>query len=288
LSIALKTQHSLWDYIGILKPKETILLAFIGICSAIIAAGNIPSTTTFFLLLIALVLGSAGSNGLTNYLDREVDSRMARTSSRALASGRIRPPQRALPLIIGLIIAGLALALLLHPLCFIVGLSGVIASGIWRKTISCTFLGMLASCSPVLIGWFAIKPVFDFQILVICLLIIVWVPLHIWSVMIANRQDYINAGLNYFPLNISDRIIVRVLVILSIILYLTSIALYFIGNFHLLYLVAANILGLILIYASVNLLVGTTSISAWRVYKLSAYPYLGVIFFSMCMDILLI
>jgi len=64
------------------------------------------------LLLIALtiLLASAGANGLTNYLDRDVDARMQRTKHRALPSKCIYPPEKVLPLTIGLVIVGLALA----------------------------------------------------------------------------------------------------------------------------------------------------------------------------------
>lgn len=288
MSIVLKRQHAIWDYISILKPKETILLAFIGACSGLIAAGGSPSSGTFGLLLIALILGSAGSNGLTNYLDLEVDAKMVRTMGRALAAGRINPQQKALPLIIGLIISGLALAWALHPFCFFFGLIGVIASGVWRKTITCTFLGIIAGCSPVLIGWFAMKPVFDTQILLLCLLVAIWAPVHVWSVMIANRGDYMGAGLSYFPLNLSDKAVVRTLFVLSIFLYLASLSLYIVGNFHLLYLIVSSVLGLLMLFASAILLHSTTSSAAWRVYKLSAFPYLGIIFLSMTLDILLI
>jgi len=287
LSIALKGQYAIWDYISILKPKETFLLAFIGVCSGLIAAGGLLSGS-FGLLLVALILGSAGSNGLTNYLDREVDAKMVRTKGRALAAGRVDPPQKALPLIIGLIVSGLALAWALHPLCFLFGLIGVIASGMWRKTIACTFLGIIAGCSPVLIGWFAMKPIFDIQVLLLCLLVAIWTPIHVWSVMIANRADYTGAGLSYFPLNLSDKVVVMTLFILSIFLYLTSLSIYIAGHFHLLYLVASSVLSLLMLVASAFLLHSTTSGAAWRVYKLSAFPYLGIIFLSMTMDILLI
>jgi hypothetical protein len=40
-----------------------------------------------------------------------------------------------------------------------------------------------------------------------------------------------------------------------------------------------------MIYTSVRLLLSQTSISAWRVYKLSAFPYLGIIFLTMSLDI---
>ena len=285
MKIALSKQRTFLDYITVLKPVETSLLAFIGICSAIIAAGGYLSAKVFALTLIAIFLGSAGSNGLTNYLDREVDARMIRTSNRALPSGRIYPPQKILPLIIGLIVVGLALAWVLHPLCFLFGLIGVIASAIWRKTISCTFLGMVAGCSPVLIGWFALRPVFDMQIILFCCLVAIWTPIHVWSVMIANREDYLGAGLHYFPLSWQVKDVVKILFGLSILLYLVSILIYFAGDFHLPYLIVVNILGILMVYANGRLLFSTTSAAAWQVYKLSAFPYLGIIFLTMCLDI---
>jgi len=285
LKIALDRQKFFVDYINVLKPVETSLLTFIGIFSTIIAAAGYPSAKVFILVLIAILLGSAGSNGLTNYLDRKVDAQMMRTSNRALPSGRIYPPQKVLPLIIGLIVAGLALAWALNPLCFLVGLIGVVASSVWRKTISCTFLGIVAGCSPVLIGWFAISPAFDTRILLLCTLVAIWTPIHVWTLMIANREDYTGAGLSYFPLSWQVKDVVKILFGLSILLYIVSIIIYIAAGFQLLYLIVANILGALMIYANARLLLSMTSMAAWRVYKLSAFPYLGIIFLTMGLDI---
>jgi protoheme IX farnesyltransferase len=285
LTIALSKRATFVDYFSVLKPAETSLLTFIGIASAIVAAGGHPPVKVFFLILIAVLLGSAGSNGLTNYLDRGVDARMARTSHRSLPSGRIMPPEKALPLIIGLIFAGLALAWVLNPLCFVVGAIGVLASSVWRKTISCTFLGIVAGCSPVLIGWLAISPAFDTRILLLCAMVAIWTPIHVWTLMIANREDYLSAGLHYFPLSWQVKDVVKILFVLSILLYTVSILIYAAGGFHLLYLVVANVLGALMIYTNACLLFSMTSTAAWRVYKLSAFPYLGIIFLTMVLDI---
>jgi protoheme IX farnesyltransferase len=285
LKIALSRQWTFLDYITVLKPVETSLLTFIGICSTIIAAAGYPSAKVFALTLIAILLGSAGSNGLTNYLDRDVDARMTRTANRALPSRRIDPPQKALPLIIGLIVIGLALAWVLHPLCFLFGIIGVIASSVWRKTISCTFLGIVAGCAPVLIGWFAVSPAFDIRIVLLCCLVAIWTPIHVWNVMLANREDYLGAGLNYFPLSWQVKDVVKLLFGLSILLYIVSMLIYLAADFHLLYLIVANIIGALMIYANARLLFSRTSVAAWQVYKLSAFPYLGIIFLTMSLDI---
>ncbi len=288
MSIAVVNLNSVSNYIEILKPRETFLLVFIGSCSAVIAAAGDLQLAPFIIIIIALTFGSAGCNGLTNYLDRRIDARAVRTRNRALPSMRIYPPQRALPLIVGLIIIGLFLAYLLNPLCFFVGVIGTIASVLWRKTISCTFFGIVAGCSPVLIGWLAVQPEFNLQIALLCLLLVFWIPLHIWSVMIAHRQDYLGAGLKYFPLNLREKHVIIMLFILALFLFAVSICLYAFTDFGELYFVIAGILGILMVVACARLLILSKSKSAWHVYKLSSFPYLGIIFLAMCLDRLLL
>jgi len=286
------------SYIEVLKPRESGLHFLMGTIAALIVAGRLVAAggvfpfREFVLAAIAIAAGVTGCNGLTNYLDRGVDARMRRTCLRALPSKRIYPPEKSLPLIIILIAIGLSLAWVINPWCFAFGTVGVIVAALWRKTSLEVLLGVVASCAPVLIGWFAINPAFDLQnlsqILAICLLIAIWIPLHVWSVMVAYRDDFRQAGLNYFPLGWEVRKSVKLLFGLSVLLYLCSVLIYFVGEWHLAYLVVANILGILMLSACVRLLILKSSKSAWQVYKLTAFPYLGVIFITMCMAIWLL
>jgi heme o synthase len=274
------------DYLEVLKPRETALLTFIGVCTAIIAAHGHPPMFRLFVALVAVLVASAGANGLTNYLDRKVDARMERTRSRALPSKRINPPEKVLPLTIGLVAIGLALALYLHPLALVFNLIGTTAAVIWRKRATCVFpQGVLASSAPVLIGWFAVRSNFAWELLLLCALISLWLPLHVWSVMIARRDDYLLAGLKYFPMSKEVKESVRVLVVFSLVLALAALALYFIGGFSLLYLIAAIALSLLMVYATIRLLASKNYQSAWGLYKLSAFPFLGLIFLAMVLDL---
>lgn len=285
----MKSTEGLTAYLDVLKPKETSLLLFIGTCSFVIAAaitGGFPAGD-FIITLIAVLCGSAGANGLTNYLDRDIDAKMKRTCGRALPSKRIDPPEKVLPLIVILIICGLVLAWLLSPVCFSIGLIGIISSGIWRKTISCTFLGIVAGSAPVLIGWYAVtkQPVIDIVPVLFVAMIVFWTPLHVWTLMISSRQDYENAGLHYFPLSWKDKDVIKVLAVLSIALAAVALMLYFLTRrFHLLYLVVSTLLSIIMVVAIVRLLFKPVSQNAWAVYKLSAFPYLGIIFTVMAVD----
>ncbi len=280
---------TLKNYIEVLKPRESFLLTFIGVAAAFIAADGEPSLNVILLAMVAILVASAGANGITNYLDRDFDARMKRTRHRVLPSGRIYPPQKVLPLIVSLIIAGLVLAWWLHPLAFAADLIGTVVAVTWRKRITCVFpQGAIASLAPLLMGWFAIEPAFSWQLFLLCLLISAWLPLHVWSVMVSNRDEYLGAGLNFFPMNVTVRTAVVVLLLFALFLYAVSIVIYFVGGFGWLYLVLANVLGIMMLYTSSRLVVSSTSRNAWRMYKISSFPYLGLIFLAMCLDIWLL
>lgn len=106
--------------------------------------------------------------------------------------------------------------------------------------------------------------------------------------MIAHREDYLGAGIRYFPVSWETRKVVNVLLVLSLTLYAASIIIFFVGSFAWVYLVLANLLGSVLIYTSLRLVISSSSQGSWRLYKLSAFPYLGLIFLVMCLDIWLL
>lgn len=105
--------------------------------------------------------------------------------------------------------------------------------------------------------------------------------------MIAHRDDYLRGGVSYFPLSWENKGVVKVLLGLSLLLYATSIVLYFVADLGSLYLGVASGLGLLMIGANVNLVVSPCSSNAFRVYRLTAFPYLGVIFLVTCVDVIL-
>ncbi|MBI2847455.1 MAG: UbiA family prenyltransferase [Chloroflexi bacterium] len=276
--------RSIFVYVSVLKPRETALLTFIGMAGAIVAARGFPDMQRFLLASVAILSGSAGVNALTNYLDREIDARMERTKRRALPSKGIYPPERMLPMASFLTAIGLAIAWFLHPYAFLAGLVGTIAAMVARKTWATHFLGGFSSCAPVLVGWFALNPTVNTTIVIISLLIILWVPVHVWNLMMAYREDYLKAGVNIFPLSLDYRVYTRVIFLLGLSLYMTSIALWYIGGFGWFYLGVANIAGLTMVYFNAQLLRKEIRRSAFRAYKLSAYPFLGLTFLALCLD----
>jgi heme o synthase len=277
---------SIKDYLGLIKPRETGLLTFIGLITALAAGNGSLTTARLLIILAAILVASAGANGLTNYLDREIDARMVRTQKRALPSGKIYPAERALFFTAALSVCGLVLAWFLHPYVFLADLVGTSAAIVYRKKVTCVFpQGMIASCAPIVMAWFAVRTSLSWVLLLLCILIALWLPSHIWSIMMAHRDEYRAAGITYFPINYSVKSVSRILFTFCILLYLASICLYFIGHFDWLYLLVANVCGIIMIYAGFRLMRTKASNDAWKLYKLSAFPYLGLIFLAIAVTI---
>ncbi len=276
------------------KPKATLLLTFIAVTTSVVAFGGLLFNPVVLLVVgITVLFAAAGANGLTNYLDRNVDALMQRTKHRALAAKRIDPPEKVLPFLIILVIAGLLLSWFLtkdqpwHP-AFLANLGGTVSSVVWRKRATCVFpQGFLAGCAPVLIGWFAVNPQFGWQLALLCVLIGLWLPLHVWSVMLSHRQDYLRAKIIYFPVNASAKVSIMLLSGFALALGVTAVAIYFVGGFSVLYLVVALILSLVMLFATARLKGPDIPRNAWKLYRLSSFPYLGVLFLVMLVDVLL-
>jgi protoheme IX farnesyltransferase len=105
--------------------------------------------------------------------------------------------------------------------------------------------------------------------------------------MTAYRDDYRQAGVGIFPLWLAPPAALRLLLALALALLPVSLLPYLLGSFGRLYLATALTLGAAVVYASLRLLASGAGRDAWRVYKLSAYPYLGLLFLAMWLDRLL-
>ena len=261
------------------------MITFIGVATAVVASGGGLSLEMLLVTVATIAIGSGGVNGLTNYLDREVDGRMERTRGRALPSRRIRPTAMVVPYAGGLTALGLLLAWLLNPWAAVVGLVGTVASLVGRKSGFTHLLGGLAGAAPVLVGWLVVNPALSPTLLFLVLLVLVWVPLHVWSLMLAYREDYLGGGVRMFPVSWRVADAVKVLWGLCFLLYAVSWAGYFMMSLGWLYLVTANLLGLGLVFAGYRLWRGQGRGEAWGLYRLLTYPYLGLMFVVIMFDV---
>ncbi|MHB0975884.1 MAG: UbiA family prenyltransferase [Candidatus Aquicultorales bacterium] len=273
-------------YVEGVKLRETALLTLIGTAAALIAPGDLPPAGLMVSIALAILLTSAGVNGLTCYLDRGWDAKMERTKRRPLPSGRAAP-ERFLAFTSALTVLGLVAAYLIHPLVALAACVGTFTAVVARKTWVTHYLGIVSSLAPIWMGWLAVSRRVDATLVALSVMVAVWVLIHVWSLMLAYRQDYLNAGLRIFPVTAGLDYSVRWIVCLTIALIVSTAWLSSAGSFGMIFAVSAFMLGLFALLTSVLLLVSRDRQSAWRLYKYSAFPFLGLTFLAMVVDRLL-
>ncbi len=149
-------------YMEVTKPKLVTLLVFTSFAGMVLASrtGGVGLSPLLWVqALAAIALGCAGSNAVTCYIDRDIDSLMDRTRRRPLPAGRITPPDKALYWGAALIVVSLALAWMRIFLAFAAIALGVLDNVVVysaltkRRSPLNIILGSFSGGLPVVYGW---------------------------------------------------------------------------------------------------------------------------------------
>tara|TARA_B100000949_G_C14194631_1_gene413268 strand:+ start:67 stop:936 length:870 start_codon:yes stop_codon:yes gene_type:complete len=280
-------------YVEVAKLKIVYLLVFTAFASMIVCSGPTIPWVTIGIIVLAVSLGSSGANVLTGYLDRDIDAIMNRTKNRPIPSGRISP-NKALSYGLTLSSLSLILSFYINPLSALFMFIGlfdnvIIYSKILkRRNPSNIILGGISGGMPILVGYAALPSPEKSWIAagLMAVLVILWIPPHIWSLALHSKEDYKLAKVPMLPVIISERTSVRIISITSMITVFFSILLYYVGIFGLIYLITASILGLIIMLYSFILILDPSEEKAWKFFKFSS-PYLALLFIGMIVDFLI-
>ena len=178
-----QTGASWRDYLELCKPNVVALMipyvvnwhaASYAQCSALgtsLFSGNLG---------IALCAGAAAA--VNHVVDRHIDEKMARTSNRPIAQGRLSPNQAIIfALLTGL--AGIAILLLFTnvltawlTLASSIGYAFIYTMFLKRSTPQNIVIGGLAGAAPPLLGWVAVTGEIHYNALLLVLIIFAWTP----------------------------------------------------------------------------------------------------------------
>lgn len=154
-----------------------------------------------------------------------------------------------------------------------------------RSPINIILGGFSGGLAP-LFGWVYIANSINITAIIISIIVIIWIPSHIWPLAIYYRSDYEKAHVPMLPVVIGTVKAIRCTVSTVILLLLFSIALYFYGSFGLIYLSLSLISGIPVFAGHLYLFFHPTPKHAWRMFKFSS-PYLFLLFLAMIIDTLL-
>lgn len=183
--------------------------SFIGMAALLGYVATAPaglSLSAMGILFLATVMAAGGAGALNHFLDRDLDARMPRSARRPLPSGRIRHGWHVVAL--GLAAVALALSLALWKLNRLVALhlflgafTYVVIYTIWLKRRSWlnVVIGGLAGSFAVLAGGALARPELCSPPLIFAAVLFFWSPSHFWSLAIAYKRDYAEAGIPMLP-----------------------------------------------------------------------------------------
>lgn len=186
-------------YWELTKPR----LSFLSIITAIVGY-LVANPVRDSLVLVALILGtalSAGSAGVLNqWLEREVDARMARTRNRPLPSSSVSP--------LGALLWGLSLGVI-GTVVLLLG-TNVLATCLSLATILsyilvytplkqvtpwCTHIGAIPGALPPLIGWAAAEGSIGPLGWILFAMLFAWQIPHFMAIAWTYRDDYADANM---------------------------------------------------------------------------------------------
>lgn len=187
------------------KLRIVALLLLAATAGAFLAAGGWPGTSQLLVLLVTGGMAAAGSSALNQYLERDADGRMGRTSQRPLVTGAIARPSRVFWLGVALVTLPSLAVLPSNPaLSFFLVAGAAIYVGVytlWLKprTLLNIVIGGAAGSAAVMSGGAAAGAWRDPGVIILALILFLWTPSHFWSLAILCRKDYRRAGTPMLP-----------------------------------------------------------------------------------------
>jgi protoheme IX farnesyltransferase len=286
-------RHALRDYVALVDLRSASLLVFTALAAGIIG-GGVHEPARLARIGLALTLSCMGARALANYIDRDIDALMERTRRRPLPSGAIEP-QHALVLGFGLIAAGLGVALTFGPgigLLIVLGLADnlVVYALLTKRTSPLSIvLGAPSGGAPAFIGYVAVTGRVDLLAAVLGALVMLWTPIHIWSLAIRCKDDYARASVPMLPVAIGVRRSAQYVGLASLAFAALAVLFVLDGGVSLLLPISVLLLGLAggLIGGSVWLVRSPTPEHAWALFKFTS-PYLGLLFALLALNAALV
>jgi protoheme IX farnesyltransferase len=287
LGVVPRTRTVLGDYLELTKPKVQSLLLLTTVATMYVAGDPSPLLVLLTCLGGSLSAGAAGA--INHYVDRDIDARMARTSTRPLPAGRIAP--RA-ALAFGCVLAAasvLELSLAVNPLAAALSFSGflgyVFVYTLWlkRRTPQNIVIGGAAGAVPPLVGWAAVRGSVGGTAVILFFIVFFWTPPHFWALSLLMKNDYARAGIPMLPVVRGETETRRQILLYAVLLYAVTQLPFCAGGFGVVYLTASLVLGLGFIAGAAVLYRRADRRSALRLYLFSL-AYLALLFCAMVAD----
>jgi protoheme IX farnesyltransferase len=278
------------SYVALTKPRIIELLLITTIPSMVLAARGWPGTWLVLGTLFGGTLSAGGANTLNNYIDRDIDEAMKRTSRRPLPRHRVEPIN-ALRFGVVLGVAGfvmlwvtanlLAASISTAALLFYVF---VYSLTLKRMTTQNIVIGGAAGAAPVLVGWAAVTNTVELSAWILFAIVFYWTPPHFWALALRYRDDYAAVEVPMLPVIVGPKKTAQQIVVYTGLLVFVTFWLVPVADLGWVYTASAAILGAWMLIDAVLLLRNTER--AMNLFRTSTI-YLSLLFAAIWVDVVI-
>lgn len=277
------------DFLELTKPRVVALMILTSVIGMLLAAPGVPGWTVLLFgnLGIALLAGAAAV--VNHVVDQKIDTIMARTRRRPVATGRVSQMD-ALLFATVLAVAGMTVLIwqvneltAWLTLASLVGYAGVYTLFLKRATPQNIVIGGLAGAMPPLLGWTAVTGQVEGHALLLVLIIFAWTPPHFWALAIHRKEEYAKAGIPMLPVTHGNRYTELHILLYTLMLLAATLLPFATGMSSWIYLAGATVLGLRFLQYSIRLLRGDDRRVALATFKYSI-TYLMALFVVLLVD----
>jgi protoheme IX farnesyltransferase len=245
-----------WDYAALTKPRITFFVVLSTAVGFILGTKGSHDLYLLMHTLLATSLVAGGSAALNQFLERDLDARMKRTSQRPLPSGRLQPEQAYL---YGLFLSASGILYLGFAVNWLVGIVAALTTIIYlflypplkQKTSHNTAVGAIAGALPPVGGWAAARGEIGLEAWVLFGIMFLWQFPHFFAIAWLYREDYVASGYRMISAgDVQGKRTSGQIVAFSLALVPFSSLPFLLGLSGVLYLIAASVLTVGLLYFS--------------------------------------
>ncbi|MGV3741712.1 MAG: heme o synthase [Burkholderiaceae bacterium] len=277
------------QYLALTKPRVTQLAVFCAVIGMFLATPGLPDWNIVVSATVGIWLLAGAAFAVNCLVEREIDSRMARTARRPMARGEITVAQT---LLFSGVLGGAGMWVLynfVNPLTMwltfatFVGYAVIYTIILKPATPQNIVIGGLSGAMPPALGWAAVANDVPMQAWILVLIIFVWTPPHFWALALYRRDDYAKSGLPMLPVTHGLKFTQFHILLYTIVLVATTMLPFAVRMSGLIYLVSAAVLGAIFLWYAWRIYRHYTDLIARKTFTYSIV-YLSLLFIALLAD----
>jgi len=288
-----KRVQLLRDFLALTKPIVVALLLVTTFAGMVIAARAWPSLELTLWVMLGGFMAAGGSSAINQYIDRYDDIKMQRTQKRPIPAGRLTPGEGLAFGVAMTLTSFYIMAAFVNLLAAVLTLAGIIyyvllySIFLKKTTVQNIVIGGGAGAIPPLVGWAASTGSLNIPSLFLFAVVFMWTPPHFWALAIVRRKDYARAGVPMLPVIRGESQTRWQIFIYTVELVGLTLLLPLFGLGGGIYLVAAVVLGALLLYSAWRVWKLGGNKIAWKMYRHSSM-YLAFLFLALMVDALVL